>query len=168
MADGKPEPGAFAFQFGGEKGIKYLMQILFGDSRAGISHRNLDKIIDRLSRDGQGAAFGHGMAAVHEKIQKDLFDLLGVHHDLRQIGGQLVADPDIGRRFPAFGQIQGLGHDFRNVHRAEFGFRGFGKAHQVLDDIGNPCFLFGDDPQSVDQRPVIGQLVDQSFQDLQV
>ncbi len=168
MADGQAQARAFAFQFGGEKGIKNLMQILFGDAGAGIDNGDLNEIIAGNPGDGQGAALGHGLAGIHEEIQENLFDLLGIHHNLGQGFGQLVINADIDERDSAFGQSEGLGHDFPNLHRAEFRFRGLGKTHEILDDIGNPGFLFRDDLQSFRQSLVIGQLIDQAFQDLQV
>src|SRR5438876_4616781 len=77
VADRQAEPGAAAVRFGGEKRIKNAVDILAGNSRAGIRDFDFDAAILRGGADFQHSSAEHGIARVQKEIQENLLQFVG-------------------------------------------------------------------------------------------
>lgn len=76
IANRQSETDALYAVFGGEKAVKDLFDVLFFDTRTGISYFDFNILMVCCRRHTQGAAIGHGVPGVGHQIQKNLPQLI--------------------------------------------------------------------------------------------
>lgn len=93
IGNGKTQSCAF-IAFGGEEGIKYPLQVFFDDPGPGIGYLQTDVLlVFRICFDGDASAKVHGFAGVEQHVDKNLFNLVLISRDKRQI--RLIVPDDV-------------------------------------------------------------------------
>src|ERR1700693_2968349 len=87
VADRKPQARSFAGGLGGEEGVENTVEQLAGDAHAGVGDLDIHGSILCRGADLDHAAVGHGVARVHEQVQKHLLEAVG----RAEHGGQVLA-----------------------------------------------------------------------------
>ena len=85
VAHRKAQPGAAAGGLGGEERIEDAMQMFGRNARAGVGDFHFDRAVLRRGADFQHAARRHGVARVHEQVQKHLLEARGRAENRRQV-----------------------------------------------------------------------------------
>jgi hypothetical protein len=108
IADRQAKPDTLHSLLGSEKGVKYLVQVIFPDAPARVDQFNIYMVPVGFCLDGQDAALRHGITGIGNQIQKNLTELIlgGIDH------GQILfqADGDLDAVF-----IQLLPHQKKNL-----------------------------------------------------
>src|SRR5690242_14149479 len=79
LADAEAQAGAFP-AFGGEEGFEDVRENVGGNALAGVGNGDFDALIELhfFGGDGNGAAFGHGLSGVEQKVHQYLRELVGI------------------------------------------------------------------------------------------
>src|SRR5439155_3241199 len=78
MADGQTQPGSFAGAAACEERLENILQGFGRHSAAGIAKLHLRHAVALAKRDRQGAALVHAVQGVHDQVEHDRLDFLGI------------------------------------------------------------------------------------------
>ena len=135
MTDGQAESGPLAGVFGGEKGVEYSGEIVFGDAEAGVLNaEECTPVAGRTGGYGQPAALGHGVQSVAHEMQQNLSEQ-----------GRFGVDAGHGRCFLLYfhvflggvpaAQGEGVRYQGAQVHIANGAFGPAAKDQQLVGDF---------------------------------
>ena len=95
-----------------EKRIEYLFDVFFGDPHPGIGYFNtIEFSAFRIGFNSNGSAAGHGLAGVQQDVDKNLFNLVLIHRNQRQIRLILPDKMDVAKDGLLTDQREGGLHD---------------------------------------------------------
>ena len=144
-----------------KKGIEDAMQIFAGNAGAGIGNFDFDRAVVRRRAHFDHAAGGHGIARIHEQVQKDLLQLVIRAQHRRQFLLQVPRHLHVRRPERVRDQGQRFFDHGVQIHFGKFRRAGARKIQQVVDDLAGAERLLDDFVDQLMPRIAAGQLLRQ-------
>ena len=133
---------------GGEEGVEDAVEVLGGDTRAGVADFEDHKVAGAVGAGAErkeGVAYAlHGVACVEHEVEDDLLELALVAVDAREVGVEPGFEPDAGGFEGVFEEDGGVMEELVEVDGDELGGGGAGEVEQAVDDLGGAEGLLGD------------------------
>ncbi|OQB99444.1 MAG: hypothetical protein BWX80_03699 [Candidatus Hydrogenedentes bacterium ADurb.Bin101] len=138
---------ARASGFGGEIGIKNLLQRIFGYTRAVVPDFYFAVRVAAAGQNPHAPSRGTGLQGVQDDVQHRPFPLLRVEHELHPFCMKIAYQPDFPRFRVLLKQAQTFPEQGIHLHRLPFQF-GFPRQRQKAgDNLCEPVRFFTDRAQ---------------------
>ena len=136
VADGEPQADAPTHLFGGKERIKDPRQMVGGDAGTGVADPDFHGALGILTgADREHAMASHGLAGIHKKVEKDLFQFAFIPLDRGQVGSQIFLETDILKIQMVFHQSQQFGHQGIDINRLQAGRELPGEIQQAFNNL---------------------------------
>src|ERR1700677_349862 len=98
VGEAQAQAGAFADGFGGEEGVEDFGQVFRRNAWAVVLKTNLDFLSQHASaeaNDAMGTEGFNGLAGIIDNVEEDLLELMRVHQQAGQRGGEVFDDVNV-------------------------------------------------------------------------